>query len=90
MQVKGVLITLLGLAVVSEAAVPSHKTPFSRVLTRRQNNRGGNKNGGNNGGNNNAGNGGGGGTTLNPANVQTGSQQDGNNPGADNQAASAT
>lgn len=91
MQVKGVLIALLGLSAISEAAIV-RRHPLSRALQRRQfgggnggNNRG--NNGGNNGGNNN---GGGGGTTLDQSVIQTGSQQDGNDVPADGQSASAT
>ena len=59
------------------------------------NNNGGNRNNGNGNGNgnnnnNNNNNGGGGNTALSRNVIQRGSQQDGNNPGADNQAASAT
>ncbi|EHK23963.1 uncharacterized protein TRIVIDRAFT_117265, partial [Trichoderma virens Gv29-8] len=101
MQIKNVLTGLVGLAVLADAASIERRSPFGRTLERRQNqngrNRGGN-NGGNNGnnGNNNAGNNGGnnggnaGGATLDSNLIQTGSQQDGNNPGADGQSASAT
>lgn len=53
------------------------------------NNNGGNRNNGN-GNNNNNNNNNGGNTALSRNVIQQGSQQDGNNPGADNQAASAT
>lgn len=54
------------------------------------NNQGGNNRGGNNQGGNNQNNGGGGGLQLAQNVLQRGSANDGNNPGSDQQAASAT
>lgn len=88
MQIKNVLAGVVGLAVLAEAGNVERRSLFGRALERRQ--RGGRN--GNNGGNggNNGGNGGNGGASLNANLIQTGSQQDGNNPGADGQSASAT
>lgn len=106
MQIKSLLTAVVGLAILSDAAEIGRRSPFARTLDRRQNRNGnqGNRNGnggnnnnnnggnrgGNNGNNNNNNNGGGGNRALNQNAVQQGSQQDGNNPGADGQAASAT
>ncbi|ODA78727.1 hypothetical protein RJ55_06109 [Drechmeria coniospora] len=125
MQINALLFALLGFGVLADAASTERRSPFSRVLNRRQNNnrqggqgrnnggqgrnnggqgrnnggQGRNNNGGqgrnNNGGqgrNNNGGNNNGGRNALilNQNLVQTASQDDGNNPGADGQAASAT
>jgi hypothetical protein len=91
MQIKNVLTGLVGLAVLADAASIERRSPFGRALERRQ--RGGN-NGGNQGnqGNNQGGNANNGGANLalNSNLVQTGSQQDGNNPGGEGQVASAT
>jgi hypothetical protein len=98
MQIKNVLTGLVGLAVLADAASIERRSPFGRALERRQ--RGGN-NGGNQGnqgnnqgnqGNNQGGNANNGGAslTLDSNLVQTGSQQDGNNPGGEGQVASAT
>lgn len=91
MQIKNVLTGLVGLAVLADAASIERRSPFRRALNRRQ------FNGGNNGGNqgNNGGNQGnngnnGGSLTLDSNLLQTGSQSDGNNPGGEGQAASAT
>ncbi|KAK1248822.1 hypothetical protein MKX08_007042 [Trichoderma sp. CBMAI-0020] len=101
MQIKNVLTGLVGLAVLADAASIERRSPFGRALERRQRGQNGN-NGGNQGnqgnnqgnqGNNNQGgnaNNGGGSVTLDSNLIQTGSQQDGNNPGGEGQVASAT
>lgn len=105
MQIKTVLTALVGAAMIADAA-EVRRSPFHRALERRQrngnnngNNRGGNNNNngnnrngnnGNNGNNNGGNNNNGGGRQLSANAVQRGSAQDGNNPGSDQQAASAT
>ncbi|KAH6605605.1 hypothetical protein Trco_004758 [Trichoderma cornu-damae] len=81
MQLKAVVTGLVSLSVLADAASVERRSPFGRTLGRRQDNA--RNRGGNQGGN-------GGGLALNSNLVQTGSQQDGNNPGADGQSASTT
>ncbi|KAM0461057.1 hypothetical protein ACHAO4_001857 [Trichoderma viride] len=97
MQIKNVLTGLVGLAVLADAASIERRSPFGRALERRQRGQnGGNKGNQGNQGNNQAGNANtgnantGGAITLDSNLVQTGSQQNGNNPGGDGQVASAT
>lgn len=101
MQIKNVLTGLVGLAVLADAASIERRSPFGRALERRQRGQNGGNNGGNQGnqgnnqgnqGNNQGGNANNGGANLalNSNLVQTGSQQDGNNPGGEGQVASAT
>lgn len=103
MQIKTVLTGLVGLAVLADAASIERRSPFGRALERRRGGQNGGNNAGNQGaqgqnqgnqGNNNQGasgnNGGSESLTLDSNLVQTGSQQNGNNPGGEGQAASAT
>lgn len=98
MQLKALLTALVGAAMVADAA-DMRRSPIHAALERRQNrnganngqgqNRGGNNaNNGNNG--NNGDNGGGGGLQLAQNVLQRGSASNGNNPGSNEQAASAT
>lgn len=106
MQIKGVIVAILGIAALSDAAAFNRRTPFTRTLNRRQFGGGGGKFGGNQGQNqgqngnqgqnqgqdqaDGANNNAGGDATLDANAVQTGSQQDGNQQPADGQSASAT
>ncbi|KAL7920821.1 hypothetical protein ACQKWADRAFT_150958 [Trichoderma austrokoningii] len=97
MQIKNVLTGLVGLAVLADAASIERRSPFGRALERRRGGNGANQGNtgnaqGNTGGNANQGSSAntGASLTLDANLVQTGSQSDGNNPGGEGQAASAT
>ncbi|KAG6009889.1 hypothetical protein E4U21_000991 [Claviceps maximensis] len=104
MRLKTLLVCFVGLSAAVEAAQASFLSPIARILELRQQQGGqlgknaggrgdgssGDNQGGNQGNNRGSKNGGDDGLTLRADLVQTASQDDGNNPGEDGQAASAT
>ncbi|KAG6039452.1 hypothetical protein E4U41_002537 [Claviceps citrina] len=94
MRVESFFLALAGLSAAAEAVDSSFRSPIARALERRQQRggRGGQNAGGQGGFGRQGGNNGGGDDdlTLRADLVQTASQDDGNNPGAAGQVASAT
>lgn len=90
MKLSLALTAVLGLTAVSDAAVVTHRSPFTRALHRRQNGNNGNQGnnqGGDQGGDAAAGDGS---TTLSDTAIQTGSQSDGQADADAGQSPSAT
>lgn len=91
MRVKTLLVSFVGLSAAVEAAQASFRSPIARTLELRQQREGQRvKNGSGQGGDQGGKNDGDDGLTLNADLVQNASKDDGNNPGEDGQAASAT